>query len=113
VLALDLQRFDLVVIDRNEDAFVDLVAAALVRSVDRVARHLIDELLPQPVAGLLVDLAKGHALRRGRGRIDADRTRDQRKLQISLPVRTGSHHTNSNADEAQTHIIRSGGLMPH
>jgi hypothetical protein len=35
-----------------------LVATPLVLAFDRLARDLVDQQLPQPVAGLLVDLTK-------------------------------------------------------
>ena len=44
------------------DHLRDLVAAALVLGFDRLAGFLIDELLPQPIAGRLVDLPGGDAL---------------------------------------------------
>jgi hypothetical protein len=31
---------------------------------DRLARDVVDQLLPQPIAGLLADLAEGNALGR-------------------------------------------------
>jgi hypothetical protein len=62
VRALDLDRVDLVVLDLEVLAFRDLVAAALVVSFDDLARYLVHELLAQPVASLLVNLAERDAL---------------------------------------------------
>jgi hypothetical protein len=78
VVALDLQRLDLFVFDLDVDALVDLVTAALVGRLDHLAGHVVDELLPQAVAGQLVDLAEGHALRTGGRREHRNRARDQR-----------------------------------
>src|ERR1700680_2465773 len=61
--AFDLDGLQLLVLDEEELAFADLVAAALVVGIDRVAGLLVDELLAQPVSGLAVDLAEGNPLR--------------------------------------------------
>jgi hypothetical protein len=66
----------------------DLVAAALVLRVDRLAGFLIDELLTQPVTGRFVDLPEGDALCARAGGVQCDRARDQGQLEIALPVRT-------------------------
>ena len=61
--AFNLDGLQLLVLDEEELAFADLVAAALVVGIDRVAGLLVDELLAQPVAGPAVDLAEGNPLR--------------------------------------------------
>ena len=91
VVALDRDRVDLLVRDLDIGALGVFVAAPLVGSLNRLARHLVDELLAQPVAGLLVDLAEGDALgTAGRG-MQRDRARDERELEIALPIRTRRH----------------------
>src|SRR5262245_55428389 len=89
VPALHLDGLELV--DLDVDAFVDFVAPALVLGRDRLARLVIDQLLAQAVAGFLVDLPKRDALRRRRGGTDRDGARDQRKLEIALPICTRRH----------------------
>jgi hypothetical protein len=63
VRTFNLDGLQLLVLDEEELAFADLVAAGLVVGIDRVAGLLVDELLAQPVAGLAVDLAEGNPLR--------------------------------------------------
>jgi len=45
VVAFNLQRFDLFVLDLDVDILVDLVAPDLVGRFDRLARHVVDQLL--------------------------------------------------------------------
>ena len=91
VVALDFERFDLLVLDLDVDALVDLVAADLVGRVDHLARLVVDQLLAQAVAGLLVDLPERHPLgARGR-REHRHRARDQRELEVAFPIGTGRH----------------------
>ena len=52
--ALDLDRFELRVLDNQVLPLGDLVATPLVLGVDRLAGFLIDELLTQPIACPLV-----------------------------------------------------------
>ena len=54
--ALDLDRFQFLVLDDEVLALGDLVAAAFVFWGDRLAGFFIDELLAQAIAGGLVDL---------------------------------------------------------
>jgi hypothetical protein len=56
VVAFDRNGVDLIVLDENVLVLGDLVAAALLAGLDRLARDIVDELLAQPVAGLAVDL---------------------------------------------------------
>ena len=56
------ERLDLFVLDLDVDVLVDLVAADLVGRLDRLARHVVDQLLAQAIAGLLVDLPERHPL---------------------------------------------------
>src|SRR5262249_51826750 len=91
VSALDLDLLDFLVVDLDVLAFADLVAATHLLPRDRLAGLRIDHLLAKTIAGLLVDAVKRYALR-GRGsRIERDRTRNQRKLEITLPISSGRH----------------------
>ena len=58
VVALDRNGVEFVIVDRDVGVLRVLVAATLIVGLDRLARDLVNQLLPQPVAGLLVDLAK-------------------------------------------------------
>ena len=58
VVALDRDGIEFVVVDRDVGVLRVLVAATLIGAFDRLARDLVDQLLPQPIAGLLVDLPK-------------------------------------------------------
>jgi hypothetical protein len=86
--ALDLDGFELLVLDDQVLAFGDLVAAALVLGADRLAGFLIDELVAQPIAGSLVDLPEGDALCSRAGGMQCDPARDQGQLKIAFPVGT-------------------------
>src|SRR6516225_2450586 len=99
VPALHLDRLELVIVDLDEDTLVDFVAPALVLGRDRLARLLIHQLLAQAVAGLLVDLPKRDALGRRGGGTDRDRTRDERKLEIALPICTRRHGNTPTDDD--------------
>jgi hypothetical protein len=77
VVALDFDRFDLLVFNREIGIFRVFVPAALVRRLDRLAGHIVDELLPKPIAGLLVDLPERHALAGGRSRVKSNRARNE------------------------------------
>jgi hypothetical protein len=62
VVALHLDRLDLLVLDQEICVLRIFVSAALVRRLNRLAGDIVDELLAQPIAGLLVDLPERHAL---------------------------------------------------
>jgi len=64
VVALDRNGVEFVVIHRDVGVLGVLVAAPLVGAFYGLARDLVDQLLPQPVAGLLVDLAERDPLGR-------------------------------------------------
>ncbi len=95
--ALDLDLLDLLVLDLNVLALADLVAAADVLLVHRLGGLRIDQLLLEPVAGLLVDPVERHSLRAGRSRIQSDRTGYQRELQVALPISTRGHDYSYNS----------------
>ena len=86
--ALDLDRFQLGIIDDEILTPVDLVAAASVLRGDWRAGLLIDELLAQAIAGGLVDLPEGDALGGRARRMQRNRTGDQGKFEVAFPVRT-------------------------
>ncbi len=77
------------------DAFADLVAAAFVGGVDRLASLVIDQLLADAIAGDFVDLPEGDALAGGGRRIKRHGTGDEGELQIALPIGTSGGHGNS------------------
>jgi hypothetical protein len=54
--ALDGNSVEFVIIDEDVGALRVFVAATLVLALDRITGHLVDKLLPQPIAGLLIDL---------------------------------------------------------
>ncbi len=58
VVALNLDRFEFLVFDKDIGPLGVFVAAPLVLACNRFARYLINKLLPQPIAGLLVYLPK-------------------------------------------------------
>ena len=92
MVAFDRNGVDLIVLDENVLVLGDLVAAALLAGLDRLARDIVDELLAQPVAGLAVDLAERDTLaRRGRG-VERDRALDERELEVALPIGTRGCH---------------------
>src|SRR6516164_11864545 len=85
--ALDLDRLEFRVLYDEVLALGYFVAAAFVFRGDRLAGLFINELLAQPVASRLVDLPEGDALGRRAGRMQRNRTGDQRQLEIAFPVR--------------------------
>jgi hypothetical protein len=78
--ALDLDGFELFLVDFDEPAFADLVAPPFVFPVDDLAGLLIDHLLPQPVAGSLVDLVEVGFLGLSQGGKKLDRASHEGKL---------------------------------
>ena len=92
MLALDRKGLQLFVIHWDVGVLGVFVAAALGLALDRLSRDIVDQLLAQAVAGLLVDLAERDPLGRCCPGVDGDRTRDQRKLEMASPKWTrGSH----------------------
>jgi hypothetical protein len=68
--ALDLDRFELRVLNDEVLALGHLVTTGFVLGSDRLAGLFIDELLAQAIAGGLVDLSEGDALGRRAGRME-------------------------------------------
>ena len=64
MFALDRKGVEFVVIHRDVGVLGVFVAAALILALDRLAGDLVDQLLAQAVAGLLVDLAERDTLGR-------------------------------------------------
>src|SRR5262249_50790089 len=88
VRALDLDRRELVVVDRHVLALADLVAAPLVRGVDRIAALLVDHQLAQAMARPGVDLVEMRLLGLRRRRKELDRAGHEREAKVSFPVGT-------------------------
>ncbi len=105
--ALDPDLLDLVVLDLKVLALADLVAAADVLLLDRLAGLGVDLLLLETVSGLLVDPVERDPLRARRGRIKGDGAGNQGQFQIALPVGPGRH---GNAPDANGHF--RGGPAP-
>jgi hypothetical protein len=57
-----------------------LESLPLIFALDRLARHVVNELLAKSIAGLLIDLPEGNALASGCRRIEGDGARDEREL---------------------------------
>ena len=91
VRTFDLDSLQLVFVDFDIPTLANLVAQPLVLSIDDLAGFLIDHLLPQLMAGLGVDLVEASFLGLRHRREQLNRARDQRKLQITLPVGARSH----------------------
>jgi hypothetical protein len=90
--ALDLYAVEIAIVDRDVRVLGYLIAAPFVGGLDDVACPFVDKLLSQAIAGLLVDLAESNALRRGRCRINGDRTRYERELQEAFPIGARGGH---------------------
>src|SRR5262249_61574741 len=88
--ALDLDRFELRILNDEVVALGHLVAAAFVLGGDRLAGLFIDELLAQAIARGLVDLPESDTLGPRAIRIERYRTSDQSQFDIGLP--RGTHN---------------------
>src|SRR5450631_400548 len=91
--AFNSNLLDLLVLDLEVLPLANLVAATNVLLLDRLGCFGIDELLLQPVSGLFVDPVERNSLRARRGRIEGNGTRNQRKLEVTLPGSTRGHGT--------------------
>jgi hypothetical protein len=91
VVALDLHRLQLVVLEHDVLALGHLVALGLVLGLHRRARLLVDELALHAVAGFAVEGAEGDALGGRGGRVEGHWARDERKLEIAFPIRPWRH----------------------
>ena len=83
---LDLQRGELVVVDRHVLVTVVFVALDDIGALDRVAGFAVDELLAHPVAGFRIELVQADMRRLGHRRGQVDRARHQRQAQKSVPA---------------------------
>jgi hypothetical protein len=92
VVALDLDRLELLVLNQEIRVLRIFVSAALVRRFDGLPRHVVYELLAEPIAALLVELAERDPLARGRSRVERNRARNEGQLQVALPVGTNGWH---------------------
>ena len=79
------------VLDDHELVLANFVAARLVGRPDGLARNPVEELLAQRIACSPVYLAEGDALAGIDSRVEGDGTRDQRQLEVPLPVGPGGH----------------------
>ena len=90
--ALDLDRVELLVLDKDVGALADLVALDLLFVFDRLARLGVDVLALHTIAGLAVERVekrtRAEELVAG---IQRDRARDEGQLQVSLPVGARRH----------------------
>ena len=91
----------LLVLNDDELALPDSVAACLVVKFDALTGHRVDQLLAQTVPRRSVYLAEGDALAGIDGRIQRNRARHERELQVPLPIRPRGHWT--------LHAIQPGG----
>jgi len=92
MIAFDLRSLEFVVVQHHQiDVFVDLVALALIGGIDRLTDYNIHQLLPQPIAGLYVDLPEGAPFAGVYRGVKCDRAGDQRQLEIALPTRSHGH----------------------
>ena len=62
VIALDRDRVEFIIIDLDIGAFGILVSASLILALHWLARDLVNELLPESIAGLFVVLPERDAL---------------------------------------------------
>jgi hypothetical protein len=81
--ALDLDRFELRILDDEILPLGDLVAAAFGFRGDWLAGFFINEVLAQAIAGSLVDLPKCDALSRRASRMQRNRTGDESEFELS------------------------------
>src|SRR5215467_1375929 len=93
VSALNLDLLELVILDTEVRTLSDFIAAADRLLIDDVAGFGINQLLLEPVVGFLVDAVERDTLRTRRRRIERDRARHERQLEVPLPVSTRGHGT--------------------
>ena len=103
------RRVQLFVLDPDINALFDLVASPLVVGIDRIAGLFVDQLLTEAVAGFLIDLPEGDALGRGCRCVQGDRTRDERKLEVALPIGARRGHGNSYSTRTAFHYTSRAG----
>ncbi len=108
MVALDLDRFELGIVDQDVLALGVFVALALVLGLDRLAGDLVDELLAQPIASLLVDLPESDPFARRGGGVKRDLARNQGQLEIALPIGASGRHARllRNAKGANLNLSR-------
>jgi len=64
VVALDSYRVEFIVFNQHVLVLANLIPTTFLAGLDWLARHIIDELLPQAIAGRPVDLPESDPLRR-------------------------------------------------
>ena len=90
-LLVDRDRLEFVRRDFDVVVLGDLVALDDIRLLDVIAGFGIDLFVADAVAGFLVELIEADLLALGRRGVERDRARNERKLEITLPVRTRGH----------------------
>jgi hypothetical protein len=91
VSALDLDLLDLVVLDVEVLTPPDFIAAADLFIIDDVAGFGVNHLLLKPIAGVFVDTVERDPFGARRRRIERDRTRHERQLEVAFPVGARGH----------------------
>jgi len=84
---------DLLGIDHDVLAVLDLEALGLVLAFDLLARVTVDENAVHPVAGLLVDRVKRSAFGGAGGRVQTDPATDLAEFDETLPLGTMTGHS--------------------
>ena len=79
-MGLDLDLVDLLVLDRDVLALVDLVALDDVLALDLLAGQFVDHALAEAIAGLAIELVQADAAALGRCRRHRHRAGDKGKL---------------------------------
>ena len=91
--AVNRNRLEFFGIELDVLALGDLVTLDDVLLRNFITGPGIDLAIPDPVAGLLVELVEADLFALRRRRKQRNRTRDERELQITFPVRTRGHST--------------------
>src|SRR5215831_13012757 len=89
--ALDLNGLYLLILNNHVMALCDLIATHHVIPRDDFSSFGIDVLLFQSIARFPVDPIETHFFAQGRGWIERNGARDQRKPKVALPVRARRH----------------------
>ena len=106
-LALDRDGFQLLRVELDVFALVDLEAFDDVGLFDLVTRFGIHLAIPNAVTGLFVELMKTDLFALACRGIKRDRAGDERQLQIAFPIRTRGHGTHLYATQIRnTKLLR-------
>ena len=91
--AFNLNGLELLVLDKEILAFADLIPSRNVLPRNDLAGLGIHVLLLQPVSGLSIDAIETDFFPQRRGRVERDRTGNEGKPKVALPIRTRGHVT--------------------